>query len=469
MKKLLTSYNFLLSAGIIMALGIAMVLPHAGLGALLLLGQVSGQPVATRIKSLSEDRGVKLRLMDDLINLMQKESRNLTTLEQDNYNRLKREVEELTKEIDQLTANQDSEMRSAKSIYGSPIKDEEERTIQILKRVAPDKERPITDFIVRNYDIDQDIQKANVYRVLRSLATGKTYDKATTKALDEVRSVTGTALLNPYLSAQVWDGSLPLTVLAKCGMRVQPLETTENKIAQVSTYPTFEWLAQSASSTTRTVALTARTFTTRTLRGWFNVPGELLQDGLNIERALKDLSSKAAAMQIDKAGLIGAGSATEPEGIREYSGLNEYSMGNNGGTLSDYAPFAEVLKLIQDDNGTEPNAAIMAPRTMMTINKFVEGSTNAPLRAPDFLQNVKMFQTSNIPTTEDQGTATGVCSSIFFGDFTSLYMGVRMDIMVEVGRFEKETFEYPFFLGFRGDFLPEREQNFGRIKGIKIS
>lgn len=470
MKKLLSTNNLMITAAILLAI----FYPMAGLAGFAMVGLIGdgqSQTLAQQIKGLNEKRALKLNLMDDLVRIIEKEKRGFTNIEQNSYDDLKSDVERINNELTQLVERQKQDMRSARPLRDNNNfhreEEHEERSISIMKRVKADPEKPITDFILRNYDVDQDLQKADVFRVMRALATGKSLDKATTKALDEVRSVTGTALLNPFLSAQVWDGSLPKTRLAQAGMKVIPLESNEHKFAQESTFPTFEWLAASATSTERTAAFTARTFTPRTLRGWFNVPGEILQDAENIDRALRNMSTKAAAMQIDKAGLIGAGSATEPEGIINYTNLNEYAMGNNGGALTSYAPFAEVLKLIQDDNGLDPNAAIFAPRTANTINQLDDQNYN-PLTMPDYLKDIKMFQTSSMPTNEDQGTATGVCSSILFGDFTSLYLGIRMDVMVQVDRVEKEKFEYPFFVGFRGDFLPEREENFGRIKGITV-
>ena len=476
MKKLLTPKNFLTACGILLAMVVAWFLPLAAPGILYAFTLPAGVTFDQHIKGLKEQRAAKAQEMQKMLDLALKDERDMTEEEQKKYDKLVSERKSMAAQLE-LAEEAYLEERGKPSYrvgdHGrrddrETSEDEKIFSFQIKKPVKQDRSRPISDFILRNFDIDPDIQKASVFSVMRSLATGKTYkNRATERALDEMRAFSGTAILNPFLSAQVWEGSLSKSRLAAAGMRTFPLESNQHKFAQVATYPTFEWKAESASTTERTVSLTSRSVDAEFLRGWFNVSAEILNYGANTEQVLRNICTKSASNEIDRAGLIGSGSTPEPEGVLNYTNLNAFSAGANGGKISTnrFAWFNSVIEMIHNDNEDTPTAAIMSPREWKALNDLVDDVEN-PLQIPPALRDIAWYQTSKVPTNLDAGTATGVASAIIFGGFEQLYLGIGMDIEVKVLQIEKETNEYPFFLGFSGNFIPQREEAFGALTDI---
>jgi HK97 family phage major capsid protein len=405
--------------------------------------------IAEQIKQLTEQRGEKLKEMDALV-----EKDSLTKDEQARYDTLKGEVMKMSERKDKLEDTWKREVEGAKPIAGSESSEpEKESTFQIFKRAKKDTERPLTDWYLRNHDVDQRMQKANVYDVMGALATNKPNNTATSHALGEIRTTTGTGLLNEYLSTQLWSGGLSKSRLAQAGMRTMPLESGTHKFAKITTYPTFEWKAALASTTERTAVFDNVTFTAKTLRGFLNVSGELLQDGVNTSQMLKKVMNQAAANAIDTAGLIGAG-GDAPTGIINYSGLNTYS--NGGAALTSFDPLLEVTQLILADDGEVPTAAIMSPRHWKQFSALKEATTNAPLGRPFVMNDLTFYDTSKVQSA----------SAVFMGNFENLFMGIRFGIDVAVSPVIASTFSYDYFLAFRGDFQTEREQDFGAITSI---
>ena len=108
--------------------------------------------------------------------------------------------------------------------------------------------------------------------------------------------------------------------------------------------------------------------------------------------------------------------------------------------------------------------------TQLQLAKLKEGSTNAPLPLPPAIANIPMFQTTSVPETEDQGTTTGTCSSIIFGNFNNLYIGVRMETTVELlPNVFGENYQYGILAATRIDVLPYHEESFCRLSGIALS
>jgi HK97 family phage major capsid protein len=416
--------------------------------------------IAEQIKELKEQRAEKSKRMEEILARTEREgNRPFTDTESTEF----KEFRTITQKLELAEEREKQALNGLGTVHtgGDPgfvssadnSEPSKESTIQIFKRAKKDTARPLTDWYLRNHDVSERMQKANVYSVLGALATNKTHDTATTHALDEIRTTTGTGLLNEYLSTQLWSGGLSKSRLARAGMRTFPMESGTHKMAKVTTYPSFEWKAALASTTERTAVFDNVTFTAKTLRGYLNVGGELLQDGMNIDRALKRVMDQSAANAIDTAGLIGAG-GDAPTGISGYSALNTYS--NGGAALTSFDPLLEVTKLILDDDGDVPTAAIMSPRHWKQFNALKEATTNAPLHRPFAMDDLAFYDTSKV-----QGA-----SAVFMGGFENLYMGIRFGIDVAVSPVIASTFSYDYFMCFRGDFKPEREQDFGAITGI---
>jgi len=415
------------------------------------------------LKQLLEDRADKETELEKTVDIGK--NRHYTDEEKDRIYRLERELEELNKTLAPLQAIEEKSKKLAvqKSMKtnGIEIDELEEKFLdfQIKKSVPVNRSMPATDYVLRNHDVEDWMQKVSVYSVIAGLA-GKKFKAGspTDNALEQVkRSLTSSALLNPYLSAQLLDGGLSKSRLVEAGMKTFAMVQGEHKFARIAAYPIMEWKAELDSTTERTITFDNVTFDAKTLRGWVQLGGETLQDAMNIESALRTVFSRALANGIDTAGLIGAGGAVEPLGIANYIGVPTVPWNS---TLENYDPWVAAQKLVYEADGPDLTATIMSPDAWSQIARLKGTAEFQPVQPPFFLQNHKFLQTSKI---EADGSSETLA---ILGGFESLNLGVRLEAQITLTPVIAETFSYKMLAVFRGDFQPNRVEDFAVITDI---
>lgn len=419
--------------------------------------------MADKLKQLLEDRADKETELEELIN--NGKSREYSEDEKDRIYRLEKEIEELQAEINPLERKQKQSAKIAASKSMNKTIDTIEETeskyldFQITKKVPVNKAMPATDFVLRNFDVDERMQQANVYSVIAGLA-GRKYaaGSVTDYALEQTkRSLTSSALLNPYLSAQLLDGGLSQSRLVQAGMKTFVMEEGSHKFAKISTYPELEWKSELASTTQRTITFSPVTFAAKTLRGFINVGGETLMDALNVEQALRTVFNRSIGNGVDTAGLIGAGGSNEPLGVANYVGVPTVEWND---TLENYDAFVQGQKLVYDNNGPDLTATILSPDAWSQLARAKGYAEYQPIRPPVFLENHKFLQTSKIQPDGSNETLA------VMGGFESLNLGVRLAAEIILTPVIAETFSYNMLAVFRGDFQPNRVEDFAVITDI---
>ena len=85
---------------------------------------------------------------------------------------------------------------------------------------------------------------------------------------------------------------------------------------------------------------------------------------------------------------------------------------------------------------------------------------------PKLISDIRPLTTTSIPINETQGTAT-TASSILFGDWKELLIGLRSSLRIEI---LKERFgefnQFAFVAHLRGDVQLAHKASFCRLKGI---
>lgn len=395
------------------------------------------------------------------------ESRHLTPEERKKEKNLHSEIRLLQQDVKELESNENRLKNLARLKMDNVISDFDEDGIssqyfQIKKSVPVDRARPVSDFVLRNYDVDETMQKVNVYSVIAGLA-GRQYKPGspTDFALGEIRKsgLTNDALLNPYLSAQLIDGGMSKSRLAQAGMKVFNMLEGEHKFAKIDTYPTFEWKAPLASTTERTTVFSSVTFDAKTLRGWIEIPGETLVNAHNIESILQNVFSKAMGNGIDSAGLFGAGGADEPLGITNYVGVPTFAWSD---PLDNYDWLVHAQKLVHLEDGPDLTASIMSPDAWSQLVRMKGTAEFQPVPPPFFFENHKFLQTSKSLQT----LGTGTQSEIVVGGFSSLNLGVRLQVKLIMTPVIAETFSYKMLAVFMGDFQPDRVEDFAVVTNV---
>lgn len=266
------------------------------------------------------------------------------------------------------------------------------------------------------------------------------------------------------LTAQIIDMMRARTVAIQAGAMTVPLDTKVTKIARLASDPSASWRLELGSVATADPTFEAVQFTAQSLAVIVKISRELLEDSLNIDSALSQAFAGAMAVELDRVALFGSGTAPEPRGVANTSGINSVPMGANGAAITTYAPLLDAIYELEVDNAVG-NAWVMHPRTSRTLNGLVD-TTGQPLRAPEAVAALRRWVSTNVPITQTQGTSN-VASTVLAGDWSQLMIGIRSDMRIEVLReLYAGTHEYGFVCHMRADIAVARPKAFCKVIGI---
>lgn len=154
-----------------------------------------------------------------------------------------------------------------------------------------------------------------------------------------------------------------------------------------------------------------------------------------------------------------------PIGIAATAGINEVSMGTNGGALPSYDKLIDTICEMHLDNAGDPTAQIMHPCTQAALAKLKDGDMN-PLSVPDMVATISRMATTSAPIAETQRTAFNA-SSILFGNFRNMFIGIRVELTITVLHERNADFGLVGFLVWmRADMQLAHKARFSRLKGI---
>jgi HK97 family phage major capsid protein len=266
---------------------------------------------------------------------------------------------------------------------------------------------------------------------LRGVARMKT-TAAATRALsvgvDSAGGFTAPAAVMPDVLAALAAESSLLTA----GAAIVPLNGNAKNFsfAAVNTLPVASWRVENGAVAESDPVFRNVLVTPRSLAFVIRVSRELLADGVNIESALRTAIGQAFAVEIDRAGLRGSGTAPEVRGLLNTAGVQAVGNGTNGAVLGSYANIFSATQAILQANGPMPTAAIMSPRSLVRLGGLAD-STGQPLQVPDMLKPMQRVHTSQIPNNLTVGSSTD-CSEMYVGNFSQLAIAMREELSVQM-------------------------------------
>lgn len=302
---------------------------------------------------------------------------------------------------------------------------------------------------------------------MRGVAGMKTSDIAI-KALSEGTDTAGGFAVPNIVMPRILDAMVPASSLLQAGAGFVPLDKGAKTAttAVTATLPVAAWRNELGSIAESDPTFRGVVATPRSLACIVRISRELLADGVDIDRAIRTAIGQAFAKELDRVGLRGSGTAPEPRGLLNTTGVNAVSMGTNGTTLASYAPILSGIQSILDADGPMPTAAIMAPRSLVDFGGLVD-TTDQPLRAPSLVEPVRFIGTSQIPVNLTVGTSSDT-SEIYLGDFSRMYFLLRENLSVQLLREAyAKTGELGFLCHLRADVVVPYPAAFAIVKGVR--
>ncbi len=265
--------------------------------------------------------------------------------------------------------------------------------------------------------------------LVRAQITGPR-NEAEERALSEGTNSAGGFTVPTPLASQFIDLMRARSVVMTAGAMTVPMDSQTLAIARLETDPDSGWRNENAAIAEGDPTFGRVTFTARTLAGKLTLSRELAADSLNVGAMIENAFAQSMAVELDRAALYGSGTAPEPRGVVNTSGINAVSMGTNGAAILDYDDILDTLLELKNSNAADPTAMIANPRTEIALAKLKDADGN-PLVPPAMVGRIPLLSTTSAPIDEDEGTATNA-SSIVFGDFRELMIGMRQQLEIRV-------------------------------------
>lgn len=317
-------------------------------------------------------------------------------------------------------------------------------------------------FVQERRDRGSPFESLSFGNYMRAMVLGPRTDEEK-RALSEGTDSAGGYTVPDILSGRLIDRARAASVVMKAGAQTVPLLSDKTYVARVAGDPVPAWRLENAVIAESAPTFARVDFTARSLAVMCKVSRELLEDSLNIGTALPTLLATALAQELDRVALLGSGTAPEPKGIRNMSGLTSTTFA--GGDLDSYIAFVRAKTALRTANH-DVSAFILSPRDEGALAELVDVN-GQPLMPPRAVDNIPFLTTSKIPTNEGSGTN----ESLFFaGDWRRLMIGIRSQIRIEILRERFADYnQYAFVAHLRADVAAEDETAFTVVDGLTVA
>lgn len=273
---------------------------------------------------------------------------------------------------------------------------------------------------------------------------GGTYEKdvveqATRKAIDSGTAGSGGGFVIPseYLSEEFIETLRANSVLFRAGAtELRDLTGKPVRIPRQIASGSVYWIGENSTINLSDPSFGAVDLTPKTMamRNQYSRLMDILANPKALDLIQRDMA-KAAALELDRAGLRGSGTSNQPTGIVNVSGIGSYAIGTNGGSLS-VDDLYGMIGVLEDANAMSGKVALIThPKALRKLKKQriaqFSGDTGGeyvvqPLLTDDALSKaigLPCLTTTQIPTNLTKGTSTD-CSEVYLANWEELLVGM---------------------------------------------
>jgi HK97 family phage major capsid protein len=346
-------------------------------------------------------------------------------------------------------------------------------TTAVSRRDRPDslsRGQSIVDWGFRNSapGFNAENESLSFDKIIRGLATGDWRNaELEQRAISESPTTAGGHMVPTPVASDVIDKARNASAVFAAGATVVPMLAQTLKYPRLTTEAAPAWRNEAASISDQAMVFDAVTLTARSLAVLVKCSWELLEDATAATNdTVANSFAQVIALELDRVALRGTGSAPEPRGVLNQTGVTLTAHGANGTVISNYDWWLDALGTVRNNN-FEPNAQIQAPRSETSLSKLKEATTNAYMRPPAALDNMPRFNSKQVPINLTVGTSTD-CSELYTADWSQMLVGIRTDLTI---RFLQERFadtgEFGFLAYLRADIQLAQPTAFNVDTGVR--
>ena len=394
---------------------------------------------------------------------------NLSSAEKDEYDRLERQIDELTQEIE------------ARTTVGNPIAS---GGFNRSRNGAGDiltRDQSVADWAGRKgLTASDEYEGFSFAKALRGAWTGNWRGcELEQRVMSEGTNTLGGFTVPTALSSDVIDLARNETRVFQAGARTIPMTSEVTQMPRIASHPSSDWRAENAAITADDMEFERIEFRARSLDVVVRASWELIEDSaVEVEAELRKVFAREFAVKLDHTALYGSGTAPEPRGVFNFEGVTKKSHSSTttntlgtegvgtGNTPTKWDIFVDAVGYLDDAN-RNATGMILAPRTERTIaTKFLD-ENKQPLQVPDMLKSIPRFKTNQVPTDQTLNASTD-CSDLFVADWSDLLIGVRTEMMIiPLKERYAENGQVAFIAHFRGDVQLAHDDSFVVVTGLR--
>lgn len=266
----------------------------------------------------------------------------------------------------------------------------------------------------------------------------------------------------------IFSAMVPESALMQAGVGFIPLEDGAKSVttAVTETIPVAAWRKELGTVAAADATFRGVVSTPRSIACVVRISRELLADGHGVEDALRLAIAQAFAKEVDRVGLRGSGTAPEPRGLLNTSGVNIVTQGAAGTALASYAPILSGMLAIRNESAPAATSAIMAPRSTFKLGGLTD-TTGQPIQKPELIRDIKLIDTPQIPVNLSVG-ASSDCSEIYLGDFKRMYYLIRENLSIQMlNEKYSDTGEIGLLCHARLDVVVPYPKAFAIVTGVR--
>ncbi len=344
---------------------------------------------------------------------------------------------------------------------GRAVGDGQTKLGQILTR-----DQAVTDWAAQ-HGSNADQQDLSLGRMLRGWMTGR-WDGADNeqRALLEGTQAGGGVLVPSPLSAQIIDRARNASRCFQAGARIVPMTSKTLTVPRIAGSPNPSWRAENATISEGDLTFDSIVFDAKSMALIVRASRELIEDGQDIDGTVERDLAAQVALELDRVMLRGTGTAPEPQGVRNTSGVTITAFGGaNGAAPTNYDHLLDAVQVLRGGN-FEPNGIIHNPRSGTTLSKL-KTTDGQYLAAPPELAGLPMLSTNQVPANITTGTSADT-TEIYVGDWSHLMLGMRTQLMLTtLTERYADVGQVAFMVWMRADVRLSQPAAFNVITGVR--
>lgn len=413
-------------------------------------------------KQLREERGQKVKDQKALLELRTQEKRDFTEDEVKRFNDLDSDIEKLDASIAQREKEESAEARAA-SLAGAPVGDgesEELRKIQkdysFIKalRYAADKNERLDG-------VEAEMAKEAEKEFQRSGASGWGASSHSLLIPEKLLRNTSVQMERRDVTAEGGSGGSEggVTVQTSVMGYIEALQARSVLIRNGADYMTGltgnftmskensvyspSWEGETDANAEKSPTFTKVTYAPERLGGYIDVSKQLMmQSSESIERRLRNQINRGQALAIDLAGINGSGSNDQPTGILNDAGVGVVAIGTNGGAITD-AITLSLEEKIDLANANFGNIGFITTPGVKKAMKGIKVDDGSGMflwdRLTNTVQGYGAEASTQVPSTLDKGSSTGVCHAAILANFEGCAFGQWGGLEILVDEYTQAT------------------------------